>query len=250
MKFSRLLTAAAACLMAANLSAAENTGTIKGKITYKGTVPEFAPLVVKGDPTVKDPKVCAAQDVPSEALVVDPATKGIKNVLIYLRQKPAGYKLPEVNKTPMLELDQKGCRFIPHVMVVQTNQSVQVISDDNCAHNFRMTPFGNKPVNLLIAPKDRTGHKIQFAGPEKYVTPIQCDIHTFMKGYWLITDHPFAAVTNDKGEFEIADVPAGSHDFTIWQEKSGYLAKKMTVKVKAGETTELNVEADADEFKD
>ena len=59
-----------------------------------------------------------------------------------------------------------------------------------------------------------------------------------MVAYWVILDHPYAAVTDEKGNFEIPNLPAGTHEFNVWQESAGYLDKKYTVTIKDGENVQ------------
>src|SRR5262245_10289202 len=84
------------------------TGTIEGQVVLDGEIPKLAPKVAKGDPAARDAATCAAEEVPDESLVVDPATKGIANVIIYLKKKPAampaGFQPPEPKE---LVVDQK-----------------------------------------------------------------------------------------------------------------------------------------------
>jgi hypothetical protein len=93
-------------------------GTLKGKIILDGDLPKIAPLVVKGDQKAKDAAVCAAEEVPDEKLVVDPESKGIANVVVYLQKKPAKIH-PSVEKSTetTVNFDQKGCRFLPPLRV-------------------------------------------------------------------------------------------------------------------------------------
>ena len=53
--------------------------------------------------------------------------------------------------------------------------------------------------------------------------PVVCNIHPFMKGYILLLDHPYMAVSGDDGTFEIKNIPAGKHEFQFWHEAAGYL---------------------------
>jgi hypothetical protein len=59
----------------------------------------------------------------------------------------------------------------------------------------------------MLPPNGKVEYKITKA--EKRPAAAVCSIHPWMKGYVLITDHPFAAVTKDDGSFEITGVPAG-----------------------------------------
>lgn len=217
-------------------SAQAQWGTLKGQVLLNGEIPNIAPLVAKGKADAKDAAVCAAQDVPDEKLVVDPESKGIANVVVYLAKKPAKIH-PDLadSKEKEVTFDQKGCRFLPHVMVVRTDQKVRVLSDDAIAHNTHTNPIKNKGDNFLVSPSNRVGVEV---GPlklaERLPTSIVCDIHPWMRAYWVVVDHPYATVTNAKGEFEIPNLPVGNHEFIVWQESSGYLEKSYKVAIKEG----------------
>lgn len=221
-------------------SAEAQWGTIKGKVTVSGDFTALKNLVEKGNKSTKDAEVCAAEDVPNESAVVDPASKGVANVVVWIASKPAKIH-PDLAKSakPIVEFDQKGCRFLPHVLLVRTDQKVKVLSDDNISHNTHTWPRANKQENFIVAPKDRVGVVVPSVSiKEKTPTKVTCDIHPWMEAYWLILDHPYSAVTNAKGEFEIANLPVGEHELKVWQEKIGWVEKSMKITVKAG-TTEL-----------
>lgn len=237
----KLFSLTAACAVLAlvssvNAVSAAEWGTVKGQIVLSGDLPKLDPIVRKGDATAKDSAVCAAQDVPNEKLVVDKDTKGIANVVIYVQKKPAEIH-PDMLEPSAKEVvfDQKYCQFIPHVMLVRTGQSVRVLSDDGIAHNTHTNTIKTPAENFVVSANDRKGVLMKpFKTPERLPTRINCDIHAFMEAYWVILDHPYATVTDAKGNFEIPNLPVGSHDFIVWQESCGYLEKKLTIDVKAG----------------
>jgi hypothetical protein len=232
----------AASLLVAVPSAEAQWGSIKGKVILDGDIPALKPLVKMGDAAAKDAAVCAAMDVPNEALVVDAATKGIANVAIYLKKAPDKVH-PDLAKPAAMEVvyDQKGCRFLPHIAVVQTNQVVQVISDDAIAHNTRGNPIRNNGFNFIISPNDREGIKVPMKQAERLPVGVGCDIHPWMKGFWVVVDHPYATVTAADGTFEIKNLPAGEHEFIVWQEAAGYIERSLIVKVTDKGTTEVPV---------
>ncbi len=203
-----------------------------------GELPTVAPLVTKGDKTVKD-AVCNAQDVPDDSLHVDPETRGIANVFVFLRRKPKVIH-PDLVDSHELEVvfDQKACRFAPHAMIVRTDQMVLVKSDDSTNHNTHTHPTFNTPENFLIQANNRDGLPLTFRLPEPNPVKVTCDLHPWMQAYWLVIDHPYAAVTNAKGEFTIDHLPTGEHKFRVWHERAGWISKSLKVEITAGQTLE------------
>lgn len=226
---------AAVAHQAPSIAGAADVGAIEGQIVLDGDAPKLLPKVSKGDATARDPATCAADEVPDESLVVDPASKGIANVIVYLRKAPANMPAAlKVSKEKELTMDQKGCRYFPHVLAVRTDQTVKCISSDPVAHNVNIAPFTNDPKNFIVAGNDKQGTAVTLPKPEGLPVNVKCDIHTWMQSYWVVTDHPYVAVTDKDGKFKIEGLPVGEHSFTVWQEKAGYINRKFTVNVKAG----------------
>ena len=244
----KLTTALAALLiLTPAVSLADGWGTITGQFVLEGDIPELDPLVKKGAANAKDPEVCAKDGVPNDTVIIDEESKGIANILLY----PSRFKgdiHPEAAKRPdKVVFDQKGCQFIPHVMIVQTGQTVLIKSDDDCAHNARSTFVRNTAFNMTIPPNERDGVPYDVTAVEPVPMPINCDIHPYMTAYWLITDNPYAAVTDKDGKFEIKNVPEGDHTFKIWHEIAALKVggseyrRGLKVEVKDGETTDVGV---------
>src|SRR5690606_26777213 len=108
------------------------------------------------------------------------ASGGIANVAIYLRRTPKMIK-PEL-KTPekmQIVYDQKSCRFIPHMAVIQAGQSVEILNSDAVAHNTRGNPVRNQGFNFIVAPNTEAGNGIKIPLKVGESVPIQvgCDIH-------------------------------------------------------------------------
>jgi hypothetical protein len=220
------------------------TGTIKGRLVYGDeNIPEIKVDVAKGTDT-KSPEVCAKNaSIMSRDLVVDPKTKGVAYGFAFL-SKPKGDSTEQVRallaKNPKVVLDQKGCEFQPYVLPFHKDQKLEVKSSDPIGHNVRWLGFSNDGVNLMVAPNGQFEATLK---PETRPMEVHCDIHSWMKAYLMVFDHPFFATTGTDGSFEIKGVPAGDQKLVVWQKTIGYVTPGrgagMAVSVKAGEVTDV-----------
>lgn len=220
------------------------TGSFSGTIVLVGDAPELAPLVAEGDESAKDKEVCAAHAVPNQSLLVGEGN-GIANVFVYLRRAPKGFK-DEVPSEPVV-LDQEGCVFIPHVALIRAGQKVVVKSSDPIQHNVHTFPNRNQGTNLLIKPSDQVGVELNYDRPETEPLQVKCDIHAWMASYHLVLDHPFMAVTDGNGRFQIDGLPAGDYEFRVWHEAGGVLEKGYQATV-TGEDEPVKLEYKLDQF--
>lgn len=218
----------------------DGPGIFKGKVVLEGAAPTLKDIIAK-DSAVKDAEVCSAESIPDERLVVD-GNGGVKNVFIYLAKAPKGVPKSDVPAEAAV-FDQKGCRFLPHCLIVRKGQELRILSDDRIAHNTHTFPAKNATFNSGIPANDREGTKIKYSSAESKPFAVKCDYHAWMNAYHLVVDHPYAAITAADGSFEIKDIPSGHYDFVIWHEgvKGGYLQRKYKVTVKAGEETEKTI---------
>ena len=224
---------------------ADGTGGFSGVITYKGEAPKPKNLYAKGA-APKDPAVCGAEAIPDQSLIVNQENNGVKNVFVYLRKKPKGFKGGPPSDP--LTFDQKHCVFIPHNLIVFAGREILVKNGDPIVHNTHTNPFRNPGFNSAIAADDRVGVKLLYRRPEPVPVKVVCDLHAWMLAYHLVLDHPFCAATDENGKFAIPDLPPGEYEFTIWQETPGYLNKELKVTVEAGKYTEESLAFDAKAF--
>src|SRR5262245_4166008 len=154
-------------------------GTITGQFLLEGTIPQLNAVVTAGDMKVNDPAICSAADVPDDSLVVDPAMKGIANVFVYLPKAEKVHPKLVASKVKEVNFDQKACRFVPHALLVRTDQAVRVKSSDNCVHNTKTNPLKNQPVNFALQANDRTGQEVRNKVPERLPIEVQCNVHNW-----------------------------------------------------------------------
>lgn len=222
-------------------TASAQWGSVKGQVVLDGEIPKLKVITEQGK-AARDPEVCAKDgDIPSEALVVSAKTKGIANIFVYVKKAAKVHPDLAKSKEAQVTFDQKGCRFLPHALVVRTDQEVKVLSDDGVAHNTHTFPIRGEAFNSAIKANDRTGVPVKAKVAESLPFEVKCDYHPWMKAYWLVLDHPYATVTDEDGNFEIKNLPAGKHEFVLWQESAGYVNRKLEVTITDGKATEIPV---------
>ena len=213
------------CGLAASGAVAEEWGTIKGRFLFGGTPPTAAEI--KAD---KDVEVCGKHKLMSEELAVG-ADKGLGNVVVFVRDKDVKvHPDAAAAKTQKVVLDNKDCRFSPHVAFVQTGQPFILKNSDTVGHNSNVATLKNPPSNSLIPAGGES--TVTFANDEAIPAQVTCNIHPWMKAWVLVRPNPYAAVSNADGSFEIKNVPAGEVELQFWHEKAGYIGE-MTVGGKA-----------------
>ncbi len=232
------------CFWGPPAKAQGNFGTIKGRVVWGGAdVPKLDPKVKKGDAAVKDGPVCAVNEIPNEEYVVDPATKGVANAFAYVATPQGTNRAAEdalLSKSPTVVIDQKGCRFVPHAVALHKDQELVFKSSDPVGHNVHYTGF-TVSGNQMLSPNGT--QTVKFPAVERNPVPLQCDIHPWMSGYFMIFDHPFFAVTKPDGSFEITGVPAGTQKVIVREDKGKFITKGgragIEVEVKPGEATDV-----------
>lgn len=226
-------------------AAPEGKGTLRGKVVFQGSAPDLAVLIRAGA-KIKDAEVCAAMDIPNERLIVSP-DGGVANVFVYLRKAPSGVEVPPPPKEEAV-FDQKNCHFIPHVFLVRTDQPVVIKNSDPILHNTHTYPARQTGFNATIPLNG--AERTVYERPEAEPFEVKCDIHAWMIAYHLPLDHPYAAISNENGEFEIPDVPAGEHRFTVWHEGAvgQFLSRGLPVTIKPDEVTDITIDYPLEKF--
>lgn len=207
-------------------------GTIVGEVKLAGDIPGPKKIVID-----KDVEVCGKERL-SEALIVSKASRGVQYAVISL----VGVKKGRVWDKPKggVELVQKDCRFMPHVLVVPEQGTVDIINDDPMTHNIHTFSIENAAINKA---QPKTLRKISIAMEVSETFRVQCDIHKFMTGWFVVADHPYYVLTDAEGRFTLKDVPPGTYKLQIWHETLGVQTKEVTVKPK--EETRVTIEVKA-----
>lgn len=193
-------------------------GSIKGAVTYAGEIPAMQKLEI-----TKDVNVCGKEPHYKQDLVVG-SNKGLANVVVSLTNITQGKPLSALGSS--FELDQNGCAFKPHVALVPAGVELTILNSDGILHNIHTYSEKNASMNVAQPGfKKRMGQT--FSQPE--VIRVACDVHNWMSGYIVIVDNPYYAVTDDSGNFELTNVPAGTYTVQYWQQTLGKQTAQVTV---------------------
>jgi plastocyanin len=202
----------------------EKWATIKGQVVLPAAtaVPAAKPINVTADK-----EHCLSKGVlNSDELIVNEKTKGVKNVWVYLRPAAAesfkeGEIHPDLTKHTPKEhvVDQPCCAFVPRVLVTRAGDTLLVKNSSPVPHNINFKS-DDLEFNQTIAAggsykteKPLTSQK----GPASFA----CNVHPWMGGRVVIFDHPYYALTDDDGKFEIKNAPVGSYRIT-YRHELGY----------------------------
>ena len=211
--------------------AVKDGGKISGVVKFEGEVPEKKKLEI-----TKDQAVCGKTDKYDESLVVGEGNV-LKNTIVYLMDISQGKDFEAEAKKP--EIDQKECRFDPHIQIVPVGEILTMLNNDKATHNVHI--FGTKKNNTSVnRQQTKTRKKMRLSregvakAPEGPIE-VKCDIHGWMKAWVAYVPHPYFAVTNEKGEFTLEDVPPGDYKLGYWHEACGTNNKEpVKVTVAAG----------------
>jgi len=195
-------------------------GTITGAVAFEGTPPPAKVINMESDPVCR--AGAATEGSMTEEVVVNDGR--LANVFIYISQGINGSFDPPATAA---KLEQKGCRYHPHVIGVMVSQAVQFTNDDPTLHNVHATPKQNKAFNLAQATQGKTDEKT--FDHEEVMVPVSCDVHGWMRSYIGVLPHPFFAVSGSDGSFTIQGVPPGDYTVTAWHETLGTQEQKVTV---------------------
>ena len=186
-----------------------------------------------------------------------------RQVVVLLEDIDKGKPFAEY-QTPRIEA--VDCRFLPFVNVVRDLHDVVVVNMDPAFHDVqayetsRLGPrvLFNVPLPISARYPKEVGlsdhfHKHYEGIPmvqtikmskDRRIFTMQCGFHAYIESWALVVDHPYYAITDQEGKFEIGDIPPGTYKATIWHP---YLHEEykqtITVKPKESVTAEFKVVA-------
>ena len=199
-----------------------NPGKISGTVKWSGPEPHALTFPVTKDPQICDPDSHKRVDL--DRLIVGPQG-GVANTVVFLRNVTKGkaMDIPE----PRRFLNQNHCRYEPHILLVPRNALLQMKSSDATLHTVHMD--GAATYNL---PFPFPNQVISRNMPSSGLVNLKCNGgHVWMNAEIFVIDHPYYAVTDESGKFEVTDVPPGDYELVAWHEGWKLLRQENTVDV-------------------
>ena len=184
-------------------------GTLSGRVNFDGKPPKKRSIKMDADP------VCGSahkEPVYNQSFIINEAGY-LQNVLVYLKDVKYDGNTPDTQAV----LDQNGCMYSPHVQGMMVGQNLLIKNSDATLHNIHGLPKLNSEFNFAM-PKVVKEKAIKMAKAENFIK-IKCDVHSWMKAYISVFDHPYFAVTDDSGYYQINNIPPGDYEVIAWQEK-------------------------------
>jgi plastocyanin len=204
--------------------------TVSGTVKLDGTPPKPAKIDMSQDAACKG-------DNTSESVVAKDGD--LANVFVYVKEG-LGNRNFDVPKDSVV-IDQKGCRYHPHVLAAMAGQAVEIKNDDPTTHNIHPTPKDNREWNESQPPNAAPIQK-SFAR-EEIMLPVKCNQHPWMKMYISVVKNPFYAVTGPDGKYEIKGLPPGDYTLAFVHEKLGEQNQKVTLAPKDSKTVDTTFKA-------
>ena len=192
--------------------------TITGKVVLEGTPPQNPVIKMSSDPA------CGSAEVRAESYLAE--NGALQNVFVHIKDG-LGNKYLFDTPTEPVKLDQKQCRYTPHVLGVRVSQLLQITNSDETLHNVHGMPQANREFNKgqpIVGMKDT----VAFTSPEVMI-PFKCDVHPWMSAFVGVVAHPYFAVTGKEGTFELRSVPPGTYTVEAWHEKLGRQTQSVTI---------------------
>ncbi len=197
-------------------------GTISGTVKWTGPAAPKLEVAINKDADVCDPEGLKIRNL--ERLVIGP-DGGVANTIVYLKNISSGKELvlPEARRL----LDQKHCRYEPHILLVPQSGAVAMKSSDHVLHTVHSD--GAASFNLAFPFTDHvTSQTLNTPG----VINLKCNGgHSWMNAEIMVVSHPYYAVTGEDGRFELNNVPPGDYQIVAWHEGWSVLGKENALDV-------------------
>jgi len=192
-------------------------GSIIGQVTFADDPPPMPAVKVS-----KDQDYCG-ESLPNETYLIG-SDGGLQNVVVFVDISSSKEGDPQKDNI----LNNTACRYSPRILALQKGERLRVKNNDPKLHIPHSYHEERTVFNLSLPFKGTTidaTPRIRKAGVLKVV----CDTHAWMLAYIHVFDHPYFAVTDERGIFSISNLPAGTYVLKAWHEDVGVKSQELTI---------------------
>ena len=212
-------------------------GVLSGNIILVGTPPTMRVINMAAVPNCAKGRSSAAMT--EDVVLGENGT--LQNVVVYLKGDFSQYSFETLDSP--VNIDQKGCTYVPHVLALRVGQPLRVTNSDLATHNIHTVPKVNRPRN--DSQSSGTLPINQTFSRQEVAIPVKCNIHSWMKAYIAVLSTPYFQVTGKDGSFEISNVPPGTYMVTAWHERYGISEQSVTIGPKESKALTITFKASA-----
>jgi plastocyanin len=149
--------------------------------------------------------------------------------VVYLERAPRG-AFSELDER-RARMDQRGERFVPHVLAITVGSVVDFPNNDATYHNV----FSLSDTRTFDLGRYAAGHSKAVSFDRPGIVRVFCDIHSHMNAFILVFAHRYFAMTDADGRFHIDNVPPGTYNVTMWNEAWPSESRQVTVPETGGD---------------
>ena len=190
-----------------------DSAIIEGRVTLKGN-----PLPDQVIVAAKTRDCAHGGEIKTEFWKIG-TNSGLGEVVVWIKKIPTEVYSRETI-TPVI-IEQKGCRYVPHISAVLAKEKVKIKNYDATLHNVRGTRLiSNRKERVifnLAQPMQGAVNEVSFS--EAGIYSLECDVHPWMQAWVVALENPFFRVTGDSGDFRLPSIPAGEYEVMAWHQK-------------------------------
>lgn len=239
-------------------------GTVSGTVLLDGPVP-----MPKGYnlTTLPDAVYCGRISDGRGWRLLQPFMTGpngeLRQIVVMLEGIEKGKPFGEY-KPPMIEA--RDCRFLPFVNVVRDRRDIVVVNMDPAMHDiqaYETSQLGPRVLfNVPLPISQRYPHEAGLSAhfhkhyegtpvtqtikmtKGRRIFTMQCGFHAYMESWALVAEHPYVAVTDEAGRFQLTDIPPGTYRLKLWHPYlRDDIVQSVTVEPNTSVTMNFKVEA-------
>jgi Carboxypeptidase regulatory-like domain len=220
MRFGKVYMAALSVLaVPALLAASPNDGAIVGKVTYTGSPAKPQPIDMSKQP---DCVKLNSRPQMTEQTITGP-NNSLDNVVVYISAGASDNAPVPISPA---SFDQQNCHYTTHVLAFRAGQEVRISNSDPFSHNIHPLPAVNREWNKMQPPGTPP---FSYSYDNQEFIPVKCNIHSWMRAYFVVLKTNHFAVTGEDGRFGLPDLPPGRYTVTAWHEVYGTQSQEITV---------------------